>query len=104
MMKHFLMEITYTIPVEEIGEVVAEHLVFLQIGYDRGWILLSGPQNPRRGEILLARALTLLDLQRYFQEDVLWRRGLARYRFVDFEPVKWQPFLARWVAGKTVEH
>ena len=100
MMKHFLVEITYNVPVMELGEAVAEHRAFLQIGYDRGWLLFAGPQSPRLGGVVIARAPTLLDLQRLFAEDVYTRRNLAKYRFLEFEPVKWQPFLQEWVEGQ----
>jgi len=100
MMKHFLVEITYNVSVAELGEAVAEHRAFLQIGYERGWFLFSGPQNPRLGGIVIARAPTFEDLQRLFAMDVYTRRNLAQYRFLEFEPVQWQPFLREWAEGK----
>ncbi len=100
MMKHYLVEITYNVPEAELGEAVAEHRSFLEIGYDRGWLLYSGLQIPHLGGIVIARAPTLLELRRFFDEDVYARRNLARYRFLEFEPTKWQPFLRDWVEGR----
>ena len=42
-MKHFIIEIRYLLPVEQMTEIVAEHRQFLQGGYERGMLLCSGP-------------------------------------------------------------
>lgn len=96
-MKHFLIEITYTVPFSTLEAVVPEHRAFLQMGYDQGWLLLSGPMNPRTGGIVIARAPSQEDLQYFFSGDPYALRGFASYRFVEFDPVKYQPFLAEWI-------
>lgn len=96
-MKHFIVEITYRIPVEQLGETVGEHRKFLQTGYDRGLLLCSGPQVPRTGGMVVARAGSVDDLRAFFKGDPYAIKGLATYRFVEFEPVKYQPFLQDWI-------
>ena len=98
-MKHFLVEITYTVPFETLQPVVSEHRAFLQTGYDKGWLLLSGPMNPKTGGLVVARAPSKEDLQGFFAGDPYALRGYADYRFVEFDPVKYQPFLADWIHG-----
>lgn len=97
-MKHFIVELTYNVSAEQIAESVAEHRAFLQTGYERGWLLCSGPQVPRVGGIIVARAPSLEELQRFFADDPYQKKGLARYRFIEFEPVKRQAFLETWVS------
>jgi uncharacterized protein YciI len=99
-MKHFLIEITYLVSAEQLGDVVAEHRAFLQTGYDRGWLLFSGPLVPRTGGVVVGRAPTLDDIQAFFKNDPYQLKGLAVYRFAEFNPVKQQAFLEDWVAGK----
>ena len=99
-MKHFIVEITYTVPAEQLGETTPEHRAFLQIGYARGWLLFSGPQAPRTGGMVVARAPSLEALSEYFLDDPFQKKGLALYRFVEFEPVKLQGFMQDWVSGK----
>jgi uncharacterized protein YciI len=99
-MKYFILELTYTIPADQLGETVAEHRKFLQTGYDRGMFLLSGPQIPRTGGILIARAERLEDLHSFFQDDPYNKKGLATYRWVEFNPVLRQPLLEDWLTGK----
>lgn len=96
-MKYFLIEITYTVPFSTLEPIVPEHRAFLQRGYDKGWLLLSGPMNPRTGGIVIARSPSQEDLQHFFAGDPYALRGFASYRFMEFEPVKYQPFLAEWI-------
>jgi uncharacterized protein YciI len=44
-MKHFLVEVTYTVPLEKVLETRVEHREYLQTGYQRKWLLLSGAQS-----------------------------------------------------------
>jgi len=100
-MQHFMIEITYTLPIEEIGEGnINEHRQFLQGGYARGMLLMSGPQEPPRGGIVIARAESLEQIQAFFENDPYRLRNLASYRFTAFRPVKHAAFLEEWVSGK----
>ena len=96
-MKHYIVEITYTATPETIAASVGEHRAFLQTGYDCGWLLLSGPRVPRTGGMIVARAPSLRELQDFFGNDPYQIKGLAEYRFTEFEPVKFQPFLMDWI-------
>lgn len=99
-MKHFLIEVTYTAPAEKIDAVLADHRAFLQKGYDQGLLLMSGPQNPRTGGIIIGRAESMEAIQAYFAQDPYALEKVATHRFVEFNPVKHQPIVADWVAGK----
>jgi uncharacterized protein YciI len=96
-MKHFIVEVTYTLPAEQLGEMVAIHRAFLQTGYDSGLLLFSGPQVPRVGGIVVARAASLEEFQQFFADDPYQKKGLATYRFIEFNPVKNQAFMDSWL-------
>ncbi len=98
-MKHFLVEITYTAPMEKIEPILAAHRAHLQEGYDRGWLLMSGPMNPRTGGIVVARAPSVDDLRDFFRRDPYQVHGVATHRIVEFSPVKRAPLVEAWVAG-----
>jgi uncharacterized protein YciI len=66
----------------------------------RGWVLFSGPQTSRTGGVTIVRAPSLEDLQRFFAVDPYALNGLATYQFIEFEPVKRQPWLENWVSGE----
>jgi uncharacterized protein YciI len=96
-MKHFLVEITYTAPIETIEAILPDHRAFLQTGYDRGWLLMSGPLNPRTGGIVVARAPSLDELQVFFRMDPYALNHVATHRIAEFAPVKRQPLMENWV-------
>lgn len=95
-MKHFIIIITYTAPIEEINKVVGNHREFLQKGYDSNHLLMSGPQNPKSGGIVLARGTSKDELVDFFSQDPYKINQLAEYRFIEFNPVKHQPFMSDW--------
>ncbi len=96
-MKHFVIEITYTVPVEQMAEITPLHRAFLKEGYERGWLLLSGPQVPRVGGMIVARAPSLEALRQFFAGDPYVTRGVAAYRYIEFDPLFRQSFLEDWV-------
>lgn len=44
----FVLLVTYTAPLERIDSVLAQHRNFLQTGYDKGFLLASGPHTRAR--------------------------------------------------------
>lgn len=97
-MKHFLVEITFKVPLEKIEPIVPAHRAHLQIGYDQSLLLCSGPQNPRVGGILIAKAESLEALQAFCTKDPYIVNAVADYRYIEFNPVKRQPAFESWFA------
>jgi uncharacterized protein YciI len=97
MMKHFLVEIEYTAPIEIINMIVNEHRQFLQTGYDKGWLLMSGPKFPKSGGLVICRAPSMEAIQEFFFTDPYQQHNAASYRFVEFDPVKYQTFMNDWI-------
>lgn len=90
------MELTYTSSIEQIDAAVVEHRAFLQKGFDAGMLLMSGPQNPRTGGVILGRAESLESIRAFMLQDPFHVKSLATYRFVEFIPVKMAPFMQEW--------
>ncbi|HZR37792.1 MAG TPA: YciI family protein [Nevskia sp.] len=95
-MQHYVVEITYRVPLARIEETVAAHRAHLQTGYERGLLLASGPQIPRQGGILLARAPSREALEDFLAQDPYALQQLAAYRLIEFQPVKHQGWAAEW--------
>jgi len=100
-MKFFVIEISYTAPLTEIDRVLLKHREFLQTGYDQKRLLLSGPQNPRTGGVLIARGESLEEVKQFFANDPYQLEKLANYRFIEFTPVKHLPDVASWIGATT---
>jgi len=99
MKRHFIIIITYTVPFEQLSEHIDAHRAFLQTGYVRGQLLMSGPQNPKVGGIVIARGPSLEQIKQFMADDPYMKRGVAKYQFIEFEPLKSQSFLGDWIAG-----
>jgi uncharacterized protein YciI len=95
--KHFIIEITYKAPMTEIDAILPDHRKFLQTGYDKGLILMSGPQNPRTGGIIVARGESLEAAREFFSNDPYLKRKAANYRFIEFNPVKHADLIKSWI-------
>lgn len=98
-MKHFIIEITYTAPMEKILGVVSDHRAFLRGAMERGTLLFSGPQSPRVGGMLVVRAESREEIEQLIAGDPYNLAGLTSYRIIEFEPVLAQPFMTNWIAG-----
>jgi uncharacterized protein YciI len=99
-MKSFIVEVTYTIPADQLGEIRTEHRAFLKTGYELGWLLCSGPTPEGTGGMVVARAPSLEALKQFFQNDPYRLKNVADHRFVEFDPVLSQDFIKDWLAGK----
>ncbi len=97
-MPHYIVEITYRVSLARIEETVAAHRAHLQTGYDQGLLLASGPQVPRSGGILIARAPTREALESFIARDPYRVQDLADYRLIEFQPVKRQDWAGEWFA------
>lgn len=98
-MHHYIVEITYRVPMERIEQTVAAHRQYLQTGYDSGLLLCSGPQVPRSGGILVARAASREALEQFIAGDPYRLEQLADYRLIEFQAVKHLPLVAEWFGG-----
>jgi uncharacterized protein YciI len=96
-MKHFLIEITFTAEPKQMAVVRPEHRAYVQTGFERGLLLFSGLQKTMTGGVVVARAKSRQEIERFFAFDPYRLKGIATYRFVDFSPVFFQPFLDSWM-------
>ena len=69
----------------------------MQKGYDAGILLCSGPQEPKTGGMAVARAESLEKIKDYFKDDPFLKHKIAKYRYIEFNPVKYQSILKDWI-------
>ena len=99
-MKHFVVEIIYKAPIEKITELRPVHREFLKKGYEKGLLLVSGPQTPQIGGIVIARAESMEEIAEYFSGDPYSTANAAHYQFIEFNPVSRQEFMNGWIDDK----
>jgi len=95
-MKFFVVEITYRVPWQEMEEEIMEHRILLDKGISDGWILAAGPREPRIGGVALVKAESEAALVEYFAQGPYMQKGLADYRFIEFNPLKMLPEFMQW--------
>lgn len=95
---HFLLERQHIVPFEQRApELIAAHRAFLQAGYDKGDLLLSGPTIPPKGGVLVARAASREALDAMLAEEPYCKAGVMRFAAITaFHPVMHQVTLRRW--------
>ncbi|MBI5363647.1 MAG: DinB family protein [Planctomycetes bacterium] len=94
--KHFVIESTYLVPLEKLDTLLAAHRAHLGTAFERGLLLASGPQEPRTGGVILARAKDRAEIDALLAADPFQRAGFSRYRVTEFVPVKTSESFAAW--------
>ena len=98
-MKYFVVMLKYLAPPDQVAANVADHRAHLDRGYAQGWLVASGPQNPKTGGVIIARAPGRDYIEKLMDQDPFKTRGIASYEIVEFEPVKRHPELGVFFSG-----
>lgn len=92
-MKLFVVILRYIQDLESVDLLRHEHLDFLHECYKEGYILLSGPMEPRLGGVLLAQAETRTALLKVLQNDPFYKNLIAEFTVYEFSPSRHHPDL-----------
>ena len=98
--KFFIVQINYLLPQDQMTDVRAAHRAFLKEGYEKGWLLISGPLVPPTGGVVVARAPSREALEELFSRDPYHLQQAATHEFIEFNPVFRQELLEEWIAGE----
>ncbi|MEU7553173.1 YciI family protein [Streptomyces sp. NPDC044571] len=90
----FVMELTYTAPVEAVEEEMDAHIAWLDSYYASGVFLASGRKVPRDGGIILAHGVSRAEVERIAEEDPFTVAGVCAYRITEFIATKTSTDLA----------
>lgn len=83
----FIIEVDYTASLEVIDSIVGEHRAYLAKGYEQGFLLASGPRNPKTGGIIIGRFPSLESVQEFTKNDPYNLKNAASYNIIEFTPV-----------------
>ena len=84
----FVLVVTYTASLSAIDAVMPAHRRFLDEHFAAGEFLASGPQAPRTGGVIIARAADRDAIERLIAADPFTRDGLATYDVHAFLPTR----------------
>lgn len=90
----FLILLEYREPPEVMDQHVAAHRAHLAVQYASGNLLMSGPQVPRNGGVIVANLKTRAEVESMMQADPFISSGVAGFRIVEFVARATHPDLA----------
>ncbi|MFF1408462.1 YciI family protein [Streptomyces sp. NPDC058289] len=90
----FVMELTYTAPVEAVEEEMDAHIAWLDGYYAAGIFLASGRKVPRDGGMILAGGVSRAEIERIAAGDPFTVAGVCTYRITEFLATKTSADLA----------
>ena len=86
-MKLFVCLVDYLGDLKDIDSNLAAHREFLKKGYEAGFLLASGPRNPRNGGLIIGRFKDLESVIEFSKQDPFTIKNLAKYNIIEFDPV-----------------
>ncbi|MCK7622759.1 YciI family protein [Streptomyces sp. RS10V-4] len=92
----FVLELTYTAPLDRVDVVLPDHVVWLEKGYAAGHFLASGRKNPRDGGVILAAGADRAAVEQLTAQDPFVLAGVCEYRITEFVATKTAPALAAY--------
>ncbi|MFG3344444.1 YciI family protein [Streptomyces sp. NPDC048018] len=84
----FVLELTYTAPVERVDALLPAHVTWLEGQYAAGVFLASGRKDPRDGGVILAGGVGRTEIERIVATDPFSVEGVCAYRIVEFHATK----------------
>ena len=87
----FIINLEYIASLEEIEKNLQAHRDFLELHYQKGLLLASGPQNPRTGGIIIALGQDRSAVETMIKEDPFTKANITRYTITEFSAVKYRP-------------
>ncbi|MFF8474060.1 YciI family protein [Streptomyces sp. NPDC015414] len=91
----FVLELTYTAPLEDVDAALAAHRAWLDEQYEKGHFLASGRKEPRDGGVILAVADDRARIEEIAAGDPFVAAGVCEYRVTEFRATKTAPELER---------
>ncbi|GAA1907771.1 YciI family protein [Streptantibioticus ferralitis] len=92
----FVVDLTYTAPLERVDAALADHVAWLEKQYDTGAVIASGRKEPRNGGILIVVAPDRAAVEALIATDPFSIEGVAEYRVTEFIATKTAPALERY--------
>ncbi|MFF3393948.1 YciI family protein [Streptomyces sp. NPDC002669] len=84
----FVLELTYTAPVERVDALLQDHVAWLDAHYAAGVFIASGRKNPRDGGVILAVGDDRARIEEITSADPFVVGGVCAYRVTEFIATK----------------
>ncbi|MEU9171038.1 YciI family protein [Streptomyces sp. NPDC048420] len=92
----FILELTYTAPLDAVDAVLPAHVAWLDEQYGKGVFLASGRKEPRDGGVIIAVAENRARIEEIAEGDPFVTAGVCAYRITEFAATKTVPALEEY--------
>ena len=82
----FIAILTYKKPLSEVDRFLAAHREYLAEHYAAGDFIVSGPQTPRAGGVIMIKAENRIAVDAIIAKDPFNINDVADYQIVEFTP------------------
>lgn len=89
----YVVNLTYTAPLERVDDALEAHRAFLERQFDAGVFIAAGPKLPRTGGIILAARIGRERLDAILATDPFAQQQLATYAVEEFKVTRLAPGL-----------
>ncbi|MFG2595025.1 YciI family protein [Streptomyces sp. NPDC048462] len=80
----FVLELSYSAPLDRVDALMKEHAGWLDTQYAAGVFIASGRKNPRDGGVILAVGDDRAAIERLTETDPFAVHGVCAYRITEF--------------------
>ena len=99
-MKYFSIDATFTgntsVSEDVFKKASADHLDYLQKGFDEGFILFSGPKTNKEGGTFVIKGESLQEIENYIAGDPLKIFDIQSYKITEFKLHDCQTIVKEW--------
>ncbi|TVL93462.1 YciI family protein [Streptomyces sp. SAJ15] len=92
----FVLELTYTAPMDRVDALLDDHVAWLEEQYAAGTFVASGRKVPRDGGVILAVADDRATIERIAATDPFTVAEVCAYRITEFVATKTAPALTEY--------
>lgn len=85
----FIVIVTYIKPLEIVDQYLQPHRNYLDECYAKNYLVVSGPQNPRTGGVLVSALSDRTIIDQIIENDPYFINNIAEYQIIEFNPVKY---------------
>lgn len=82
----FVVLLSYLKPPEEVDLYLPAHNAFLNKYYSSGHFIVSGPQIPRTGGLILMRAQNREEAEEIMKGDPFSQHSVSTFQVIQFKP------------------
>lgn len=83
----FVILVKYEVSFPQVEQVLQSHRDYLKKGYDDGFLLASGPQNPLSGGLIIGKFDSKQSAESFTKNDPFYTQNIASYSIIEFSPV-----------------